>query len=340
MFKNKSVLITGGTGSFGGMLLKKLLQEKSDIAKIIIFSRDEKKQNDMRLKYNDPKIKFMLGDVRDRESVSDAMRGVNFVFHAAALKQVPSCEFFPMEAIKTNIIGSFNVIEEAVKYKVSRVICLGTDKAVYPINVMGMTKALMEKLIQAKARALKDSGTVVAAVRYGNVMCSRGSVIPLFIQQIKDRKPLTITDPNMTRFLLSLNDAIDLVLFAFINAKQGDTFIKKAPACTIIDLANTLKKIFQIDLTINTIGMRHSEKLHETLLTQEELCRSEDMGDYYRLNMDSRDLDYNKFYVEGNVTESSFQDYSSYNTYRVKLDELENLLLSLPEVKEALASKN
>lgn len=332
--RDKTILITGGTGSFGHELLTSIIDQ--DYKEIRIFSRDELKQDFMRNELNNEKVKFYIGDVRNIESVDQAMKNVDMVFHAAALKQVPSCEFFPMQAVLTNIIGSSNVIESAIKYNVKSVACLGTDKAVYPVNAMGMTKALMEKVAQSVARNLNDSDTTISCVRYGNVMCSRGSVIPLFIKQIKEKRPLTITEPRMTRFMLSLKSAIDLVLFAFSNAKQGDIFIKKAPACTVIDLAVALKNIFKSDVPVKTIGMRHGEKIFETLATIEELRRSEDMGDYFRVKMDDRDLNYNKYFTEGDTEESSLEDYTSHNTYRLSVKEIEELLLTLPEVTAEL----
>ena len=291
---------------------------------------------DRRIAYSRPELKFYIGDVRDRASVEKAMRGVDLVFHAAALKQVPSCEFFPMEAVKTNIIGSQNVIDCAIEAGVKSLVCLSTDKAVMPVNAMGMSKAMMEKVAQASSRQLGDNDTVISCVRYGNVMCSRGSVIPLFIKQIKEGEPLTLTEPTMTRFMLSLNDAIELVSFAFQNASQGDIFIKKAPACTVKLLAETLLDIFDADNEIRVIGWRHGEKLYETLASAEELLRSEDMGEYYRVSYDNRDLNYAKFFTEGDVEEANTEDYHSHNTYQLTKDELKDLLLTLPEVQEAL----
>ena len=333
-FKGKTILITGGTGSFGREILYALL--KQDLKEVRIFSRDELKQEMMRIELNNPKVKFYIGDVRDRDSVDDGMRNVDLVFHAAALKQVPSCEFFPMQAVLTNIIGSNNVIESAVNHGVKSVVCLGTDKAVYPVNAMGMTKALMEKVAQAASRNLRDRETVVSSVRYGNVMCSRGSVIPLFIQQIKAGKPITVTEPGMTRFLLALRDAIDLVNFAFHNAEQGDIFIRKAPACTISDLVAALKNLFKSDVPVKFIGMRHGEKIYETLATREELRRAQDMGDYFRVKMDDRDLNYNKYFTEGDLKEAEQDDYTSHNTTRLSVADVEKLLLTLPEVTREL----
>ncbi|MDX1915684.1 MAG: polysaccharide biosynthesis protein [Methylophilus sp.] len=333
-FANKTILITGGTGSFGHALLNRLV--KSDFGEIRIFSRDELKQEHMRIELNNPKIKFYIGDIRDRDGLDHAMQGVDFVFHAAALKQVPSCEFFPMQAVMTNIIGSHNVIESAIKQKVKRVVCLGTDKAVYPVNAMGMTKALMEKVTHAAARGMRSNETTLSSVRYGNVLYSRGSVIPLFIKQIKAGLPITITVPEMTRFLLPLRDAIELVIFAFQHAQQGDLFIRKAPACSVEDLVIALKNLFNSEVPIKIIGMRHGEKIYETLATQEELRKAEEMGDYYRVSMDDRDLNYNKYFTEGDTALADLQDYTSHNTQRLSIQEVESLLLSLPEVQAEL----
>ncbi|SFU95585.1 SDR family NAD(P)-dependent oxidoreductase [Halomonas korlensis] len=330
----KTVLITGGTGSFGKTMAHYLLDH--GCREIRILSRDETKQEEMRIAYGRPELKFYIGDVRDRQSVDKAMRGVDLVFHAAALKQVPSCEFFPLEAVKTNILGSQNVIDSAVEAGVRSVVCLSTDKAVMPVNAMGMTKALMEKTAQAASRQLVQGETTVSCVRYGNVMCSRGSVIPLFIKQIKEGKPLTITEASMTRFMLSLPDAIELVNFAFENARQGDIFIKKAPACTVKLLAETLLEMFHAENELRIIGMRHGEKLYETLANREELRRSEDMGDYYRVSFDDRDLNYGKYFTEGDVEEAATDDYHSHNTYQLNKHELKDLLLTLPEVRAAL----
>jgi len=332
--RNKTILITGGTGSFGHAVLKSLLDKQC--REIRVFSRDELKQELMRKALNNPKIKFYIGDVRDMDSVDNAMKGVDIVFHAAALKQVPACEFFPMQAVLTNIMGSNNVIESAIRHKAEKVICLSTDKSVYPVNAMGMTKGLMEKVAHAAARNLSGKETIISMVRYGNVMCSRGSVIPLFIKQIKDGKPLTITEPGMTRFLLSLDHAIELVLFAMNHAQQGDILIKKAPACTIGDLVVALKNIFKSKVPIKMIGIRHGEKIFETLATIEELRKAEDMGDYFRVRMDDRDLNYDKYFSEGDRKEASLEDYSSHNTERLTVKEIEKLLLSLPEIREAL----
>lgn len=333
-FQDKTILITGGTGSFGHALLAHLLEV--DFKEVRIFSRDELKQEMMRMELDDSRVKFHIGDVRARDSVDDVMAGVDYVFHAAALKQVPSCDFFPMEAVSTNVIGSHNVIESAIANKVKRVICLSTDKAVHPINAMGMTKALMEKVAQAASRRRARSETVAAAVRYGNVMYSRGSVIPLFVKQILDRRSLTVTEPSMTRFMLPLADAIKLVMVAFAQARPGDIFIRKAPACTIRDLASALKRLFKSNVKTQVIGMRHGEKLFETLATREELRRSEDMGAHFRVRMDDRDLDYKKYFTEGDRKEIETRDYTSHNTVRLNVRQVERLLLKLPEIKSAL----
>ena len=333
IFEGKTLLITGGTGSFGNAVLKRFLN--TDIGEIRIFSRDEKKQDDMRKKYNNDKLKFYIGDVRNKESVETVMRGVDYIFHAAALKQVPSCEFFPMEAVRTNVEGTNNVLNAAVKYGVKRIVCLSTDKAAYPINAMGISKAMMEKVIRAKAREVKDSGTVISCTRYGNVMCSRGSVIPLFIDQIRAGKPITITDPNMTRFLMNLDEAVDLVLFAFENAKPGDLFIQKADASTIEDLAKGVQKLFG-DTGIHIIGTRHGEKLYETLMTREERLNSEDMGDYFRISADERDLNYDKYFVDGEVKTQSDEAYTSHNTNRLDADGVVKKILTTDYVQNAL----
>ncbi len=332
--RNKIILITGGTGSFGNKFLNNLSFD--DCKEIRIFSRDELKQEVMRNELGHDNVKFYIGDVRDRASVDNVMEGVDLVFHAAALKQVPSCEFFPMQAVMTNVIGSNNVIEAARKYKVGKVVCLSTDKAVYPVNAMGMSKAMMEKVAHAAARNSADDATIISSVRYGNVLYSRGSVIPLFIKQIKDNVPITVTEPGMTRFLLPLQNAIDLVLFAFENAEQGDTFIKKAPACTVGDLAIALNNLFQSNVPIRQIGVRHGEKIYETLATAEELSKSEDMGNYYRLRMDGRDLNYSKYNTEGDMDVALYEDYTSHNTYRLSVEEVEHILLDLPEVSNQL----
>jgi len=334
MFKSKTILITGGTGTFGNAALKRFL--RTDVAQIRIFSRDEKKQDDMRNEYKDPRIKFYIGDVRSLESVASAMEGVDYVFHAAALKQVPSCEFYPLEAIKTNALGADNVLNAAVAAGVKKVVVLSTDKAVYPINAMGMSKALMEKIMIAKARLCNPEKTILCGTRYGNVMASRGSVIPLFISQIKEGKPITITDPNMTRFMMTIEDAIDLVLYAFENAQPGDIFVQKAPAATIGTLASALKKLFNANNPIKIIGTRHGEKLYETLLTREEMAKAEDLGKYYRIPMDDRDLNYGLYFTEGKAEVSLKEDYNSHNTYRLSEEELIELLLKVDYVRKEL----
>jgi UDP-N-acetylglucosamine 4,6-dehydratase/5-epimerase len=333
MFKNKILLIAGGTGSFGNAVLRRFLA--TDIKEIRIFSRDELKQDDMRRFYNDDKLKFYIGDVRDKNSIDDAMRGVDYVFHAAALKQVPSCEFYPMQAVKTNIFGTENLLNSAINAGVKKVIALSTDKAVYPINAMGISKAMMERVIVAKGRNVKD--TMIACTRYGNVMASRGSVIPLFIDQVKNGKPITITDPNMTRFMMSLDQAVDLVLFAFENGKSGDIFVQKAPAATVELLANTMKNILgRPDHEVKTIGTRHGEKLYETLLTKEEMVKAVDMGDYYRIPADTRDLNYNQFFEEGEEVITEAGEYHSHNTHRLNEAELTELLFNLREIQNDL----
>ncbi len=338
LFSGKTVLITGGTGSFGHAFLQYLLP--MDCQEIRIFSRDELKQEQMRVSLKDSRLKYYIGDVRDRASVDGAMKKVDYVFHAAALKQVPSCEFFPMQAVLTNIVGSHNVVESAVAHGVQRLVVLSTDKAVYPINAMGMTKALMVKVAQAKSRELLEEKTIITSVRYGNVMASRGSVIPLFIQQILQKKPLTITVPEMTRFLLPLTQAVELVAFAFCFGRQGDLFVKKAPACTVMDLSTALQNQFHSDVPVQIIGMRHGEKIYETLASAEELARAEDMGDYYRVPMDDRELNYNKYFTEGQARKSSVEDYTSHNTERLNVSQIESLLLTLPEVALELNKAN
>lgn len=330
----KTVLITGGTGSFGRAMVDRLLQ--TDVKEIRIFSRDELKQELMRIEYKQPRLNFYIGDVRERDSVDNVMKGVDYVFHAAALKQVPSCEFFPIQAVYTNILGGHNVIESAIANKVKTVVCLSTDKAAYPINAMGMTKALLEKVAQAAARTKACNDTVACCVRYGNVMYSRGSVIPLFIQQIKEGKPLTLTEPAMTRFLMPLRDSVDLVLFAFTNAKPGDLFVKKAAASTVDDLAQAIKNLFKSTVETKVIGIRHGEKLYETLVTKEELRRSEDMGDYYRISLDDRNLNYALYFTKGDKKEAQLDDYHSHNTTQLNVKQVEELLLSLPEVRAEL----
>lgn len=329
-----SLLITGGTGSFGNAALKRFL--KADIKEIRIFSRDEKKQDDMRREYNDPRIKYFIGDVRNLASVNNAVNGVDYIFHAAALKQVPSCEFYPMEAINTNAIGADNVLTAAISAGVKKVVVLSTDKAVYPINAMGMSKALMEKIMIAKARLCDPKKTVLCGTRYGNVIASRGSVIPLFIYQIKAGKPITITDPEMTRFMMTLDEAIDLVLYAFKNGRPGDIFVRKAPAATIGTLAGAMKKIFNAKNPIKIIGTRHGEKLYETLLTREEMAKAEDLGDYFRVPMDDRDLNYGLYFSIGKKEVAKSEDYNSHNTYRLKEEELIELLLKVDYVRNEL----
>lgn len=333
MFKGCTLLITGGTGSFGNAVVRRLLN--TDIKEIRIFSRDEKKQDDMRKYYKNPKLKFYIGDVRDYYSLVDAFKGVDYIFHAAALKQVPSCEFYPMEAVKTNVLGTENVLNAAINAGVKKVVCLSTDKAVYPINAMGMTKALMEKIAIAKSRA--NNGTTICITRYGNVMASRGSVIPLFINQIRNNQPITVTDPNMTRFMMSLDEAVELVLYAFKNGKDGEIFVQKAPAATIGLLAETIKKILKKpNHEIKIIGTRHGEKLYETLITREEMVRTKDLGKYYKIEPDSRDLNYDKYFEEGDKVITQAEEYNSHNTYRLKEEELELMLLNLREIQEDL----
>jgi UDP-N-acetylglucosamine 4,6-dehydratase/5-epimerase len=332
MFDNKVLMITGGTGSFGNAVLNRFLN--TGVREIRIFSRDEKKQEDMRVAMNHPKLKFYIGDVREYSSVYDAMKGVDFVFHAAALKQVPSCEFYPLEAMRTNVWGAENVMNAAVEQGASRVVVLSTDKAVYPINAMGLTKALMEKVMVAKSRIRGPGETTLVATRYGNVMASRGSVIPLFVQQIKTGQPLTITDPNMTRFLMSLEDSVDLVLHAFTHGQQGDIFVQKAPASTIGDLALAIKEIFGSQSPIRVIGTRHGEKLYESLVSREEMAKAEDMGQYYRIPADNRDLNYAKYFIEGEPEVTNFEDYTSHNTRRLTVPEIVKLLVALPFIQE------
>ncbi|WP_312604558.1 UDP-N-acetylglucosamine 4,6-dehydratase/5-epimerase [Kosakonia cowanii] len=339
MFKNKVLLITGGTGSFGNAVLRRFLE--TDIAEIRIFSRDEKKQDDMRKKYNSNKLKFYIGDVRDYNSISNATRGVDFIYHAAALKQVPSCEFHPMEAVKTNVLGTENVLEAAINNEVKRVVCLSTDKAVYPINAMGISKAMMEKVMVAKSRNVNSAKTVICGTRYGNVMASRGSVIPLFVDLIQAGKALTITDPNMTRFMMTLEDAVDLVLYAFEHGNNGDIFVQKAPAATIETLAIALKELLNVnDHPINVIGTRHGEKLYEALLSREEMIASIDMGDYYRVPPDLRDLNYGKYVEQGDTRISAVDDYNSHNTQRLDVEGMKTLLLKLPFIRALRDGKN
>ncbi len=332
LFTNKILLITGGTGSFGNAVLNRFLN--TDIKEIRIFSRDEKKQDDMRHRLQNPKVKYYIGDVRDKRSVDNAMLGVDYIFHAAALKQVPSCEFFPIEAVKTNVLGTQNVLDSAAQHGVKRIIVLSTDKAAYPINAMGISKAMMEKVAIAKARALGDREPTVCCTRYGNVMASRGSVIPLWVDQIKAGKAITITDPNMTRYMMTLEDAVDLVLYAFEHGHSGDLFVQKAPAATLTVLATALKELYKTDTEVKVIGTRHGEKLYETLVTREEMFKAEDMGNYFRIPADSRDLNYDKFFVEGQENISKVEDYHSHNTRRLNIEEMKELLLRLPEIRE------
>lgn len=335
MFASKTLLITGGTGTFGNAVLNRFLH--TDIAEIRIFSRDEKKQHDMRLAYgNNRKLKFYIGDVRRPESLLDAMTGVNFIFHAAALKQVPSCEFYPMEALLTNSVGAENVMNAAVTAGVKNVVVLSTDKAAYPINAMGISKAMMEKLAAAKSRVAADRGCTISITRYGNVMASRGSVIPLFVEQIKAGKPITVTDPTMTRFMMSIDDAVDLVLYAFEHGQSGDLFVQKAPAATIETLALAMKRVFDADNPIRIIGTRHGEKQYETLLTREEMLRAVDHGAYYRIPADTRDLNYNAYFAEGQETLSHLEDYNSHNTRRLSVDEMVEMLRKLDYIREQL----
>lgn len=334
MFNDKVLMITGGTGSFGNTVLKRFLS--TEVREIRIFSRDEKKQEEMRIALNNPKLKFYIGDVRDYGSIHQAMKGVDYVFHAAALKQVPSCEFYPLEALRTNVLGSENVMEAAIARNVSRVVMLSTDKAVYPINAMGISKAMMEKFMVAKARMQSEGETVICATRYGNVMASRGSVIPLFVSQLKEGKPLTVTDPNMTRFLMSLEDSVDLVLYAFEHGKQGDIFVQKAPASTVEDLAQALKELFNNASPIRVIGTRHGEKLYESLISREEMAKAEDLGGYYRIPADNRDLNYAQFFSEGEEKISHQDDYTSHNTERLNVEQIKELLLKLDFIKEEL----
>lgn len=336
MFNGKTLLITGGTGSFGNAVMKRFLD--TDIKEIRIFSRDEKKQDDMRKLYKNDKLKFYIGDVRDLASVKNAMHGVDYIFHAAALKQVPSCEFFPLEAVKTNVLGTDNVLTGAIEMGVKKVICLSTDKAAYPINAMGISKAMMEKVFVAKAKTVDPDTTLICGTRYGNVMASRGSVIPLFIDQIKNGQPLTVTDPNMTRFLMSLEEAVELVVFAFQNAEAGDIMVQKSPASTIGDLAQAVKELFKADNEIKVIGTRHGEKLYETLLTKEEHVVAKDMGGFYRVPADKRDLNYDKYFVEGDQKLSSEDEYNSHNTERLNIEQIKEKLLQLDYVREQLES--
>jgi UDP-glucose 4-epimerase len=334
MFKNKVLMITGGTGSFGNAVLNRFLE--TDVKQIVIFSRDEKKQEDMRIAYSNPKLQFVIGDVRDPVSTNTAMKGVDYVFHAAALKQVPSCEFYPMEAVKTNVIGTENVINAAINNNVKKLILLSTDKAVYPINAMGISKSMAEKVLVAKARSLGDSETVLCATRYGNVMASRGSVIPLFIDKMLKNEPLTLTDGSMTRFLMSLSESVDLVLHAFENGGQGDIFVQKAPACTIKTLSEALGVVFKKNISTKTIGTRHGEKLYETLVSREELCKAVDEGRFYRVPADNRTLNYDKYIVDGQPDLNNIEDYTSHNTTQLTIDEVCEVLTSLEYVKEKM----
>lgn len=336
MFKDKTLLITGGTGSFGNAVLKRFLQ--TDIGEIRIFSRDEKKQDDMRKELKSSKVKFFIGDVRDPSSLDFAVSGADYIFHAAALKQVPSCEFYPMEAVKTNVIGTNNVLDKAIQYRVKKVICLSTDKAAYPINAMGTSKAMMEKVAVAKSRLSPE--TVISCTRYGNVMASRGSVIPLFVSQIKNGEPLTITDPEMTRFMMSLDDAVDLVLFSFEHGEPGDIHVQKSPASTIQQLAEVLLEIFNANNPIKVIGTRHGEKLYETLLTREEFAKADSLPNYYRIQSDDRDLNYGRYFTEGDEEIKGEEDYNSHNTHRLTNEELKDLLLKLDYIQEELGKRN
>jgi UDP-glucose 4-epimerase len=337
MFKDKTIIITGGTGSFGNATLNRFLD--SDIKEIRIFSRDEKKQDDMRKLYKNDKIKFYIGDVRDYDSIFNAMVGVDYVFHAAALKQVPSCEFFPVQAVKTNILGAENVLRAAIANKVKKAIVLSTDKAVYPVNAMGMSKALMEKVMVAYSRQQPQNGTVLCGTRYGNVMASRGSVIPLFIEQIKAEKPITVTDPEMTRYLMSLEEAVELVVFAYQNGVPGDIFVQKSPASTIIDLAQALIELFEAKTEIKIIGTRHGEKKHETLVNREEMVKAIDLPGYFRIPADTRDLNYDKYFSDGQAKLAEAEDYTSENTYRLSIPEIKEKLLSLQYVRDELAAR-
>lgn len=334
MFENKTLMITGGTGSFGNTVLKRFLN--TNVKEIIVFSRDEKKQEDMRIHISNPKVKFHIGDTRCYDSINQAMAGVDYVFHAAALKQVPSCEFYPMEAVRTNIYGTENVLNAAINNNVKKVVLLSTDKAVYPINAMGISKAMAEKVLVAKSRTVHDGGPIMCATRYGNVMASRGSVIPLFVEKLKNNTPLTITDPKMTRFLMSLEDSVDLVLHAFQHGQQGDIFVQKAPASTIDDLAIALSELFNKKVDMKIIGTRHGEKLYETLVSREEMSKSEDMGRYFRIPADNRDLNYDKYIISGKPEANYVDDYTSHNTTRLNVKEIQDLLLTLDYIKEQL----
>lgn len=337
-FPGQTVLITGGTGSFGNAVLDRFLQ--TGVRQIRVFSRDEKKQDDMRHKYKNPKLKFHLGDVRDYDSLEEAMHGVDIVFHAAALKQVPSCEFHPIEAVRTNVLGTENTLKAAEMASVKRVVVLSTDKAAYPINAMGISKAMMEKVATARSRIAAARNCIITCTRYGNVMASRGSVIPLFLDQIASGRPLTITDPNMTRFMMTLDAAVDLVLFAFLHARPGDLFVQKAPATTIQILADALREVLGVSHPVTVIGTRHGEKLYETLLTREEMAKAEDLGDYYRVAADNRDLNYSLYFSEGDPKQAEWQDYHSHNTRQLDVAGVKQLLLMLPDVQEALSRRN
>jgi len=334
IFEGKTLLITGGTGSFGNAVLERFLN--TDIGEIRIFSRDEKKQDDMRRLYKNDKIKYYIGDVRDISSVKNAMHGVDYLFHAAALKQVPSCEFFPLEAVKTNVLGTENVLTAAIEYGVKKCICLSTDKAAYPINAMGISKAMMEKIIVAKSRTVAPEKTTICVTRYGNVMASRGSVIPLFVEQIKAGQPMTVTNPNMTRYLMSLDEAVELVIYAFQHGETGDTVVQKSPASTIGDLAEAVRQLFKPNHEVKVIGTRHGEKVYETLLTKEEFFKADDIGTYYRVPADNRDLNYNKYFIQGDEKLSTMDEYNSDNTYRLSIDEVKEKLLSLSYIREEL----
>ena len=338
LFTGKTLLITGGTGSFGNAVLNRFLE--TDIKEIRIFSRDEKKQDDMRHRYNNDKIKFYIGDVRDIASIKNAMHGVDYVFQAAALKQVPSCEFFPIEAVKTNVLGTDNVLTACIESGVRKVICLSTDKAAYPVNAMGTSKAMMEKVFVAKSRTVSPDKTLICGTRYGNVMCSRGSVIPLFIEQIKNNQPLTVTDPTMTRFIMSLEEAVELVLFAFENAESGDILVQKAPACTIGVLAQAVKELFRVDNDIKVIGIRHGEKMYETLLTNEECAHAVDMGNFYRVPADKRDLNYEKYFSKGDTAQNTLREFNSNNTRILNVEEVKTKLLTLSYIQEQLSEWN
>jgi UDP-N-acetylglucosamine 4,6-dehydratase len=338
MFDNKTLMITGGTGSFGNTVLNRFLN--TAVKEIIVFSRDEKKQEDMRIELNNSKVKFYIGDVRSYDSICRAMAGVDYVFHAAALKQVPSCEFYPMEAVLTNVNGTENVLNAAIANNVKRVVVLSTDKAVYPINAMGISKAMGEKILVAKSRTVREGGPILTATRYGNVMASRGSVIPLFVEKIKAGLPLTVTDPKMTRFLMSLEDSVDLVLHAFEHGEQGDIFVQKAPASTIADLVEALRELFNSQAIVKIIGTRHGEKLYESLVSREEMAKAEDMGQYYRIPADNRDLNYNKFILEGQPNVNNIDDYTSHNTQRLAVNQIKELLLTLDYVKAALVTSS